>query len=445
MDRRSFIKSAALLTSGSIAMPYILPSGRLFARTNSKLANHVILVMFAGGVRQQESVLQRYLSDSQNEDIPGNILRNLLTGELPENKIVFGTDGSRPGEIPIPRILPQPLQEIGTTFMEMRSPQVGHYGGLNVLVQGRDAATQGLKNKPVYPTIFEYLRKHGGYKSTDIWFVGSGIGNSLPLLNHSDHPDYGSIFGGNFIAPSKAFDNDGFEAFHDGKTYHPDEELPHIERMTDFLNLSFSGTSQPITSFSNSPGEQIEVSDFMHDMFEKTELRHHIQPPVRDNTDLQTVGYACEVMARFKPALTVVDLQNTDICHSNFTDYLRNLHRADHAVGFLWDYVQRNIPDMADDTIMIVVPECGRNLNPNPIRDENDWFAYDHSDENAHRIFGMMVGKSVPENLRIGGENNPVGWTEDIVPTIGHILGIKSPIMSAGYIRPGAQSLFDRI
>ena len=35
--------------------------------------------------------------------------------------------------------------------------------------------------------------------------IGNRIGNSLPLLNYSDHPDYGVEFGANFIAPDVTF------------------------------------------------------------------------------------------------------------------------------------------------------------------------------------------------------------------------------------------------
>jgi hypothetical protein len=65
MNRREFFIKTSVAAAGGVALPYILPSGRLFARTNSQKAEYVVLVMFAGGVRQQESVLQRYLEDSQ--------------------------------------------------------------------------------------------------------------------------------------------------------------------------------------------------------------------------------------------------------------------------------------------------------------------------------------------------------------------------------------------
>ena len=56
-------------------------------------------------------------------------------------------------------------------------------------------------------------------------------------------------------------------------------------------------------------------------MFEKTEQGTIAHPPVTGG-ELNAIGYACEVMKRFKPKLTVVYLSSVDSCHSNFTSYL---------------------------------------------------------------------------------------------------------------------------
>jgi hypothetical protein len=45
MKRREFVKKAATLTAGSLVMPYLLPTGRLFAKTNAPLAEHVVYVI----------------------------------------------------------------------------------------------------------------------------------------------------------------------------------------------------------------------------------------------------------------------------------------------------------------------------------------------------------------------------------------------------------------
>ena len=100
---------------------------------------------------------------------------------------------------------------------------------------------------------------------------------------------------------------------------------------------------------------------------------------------------------------------------------------------------------MSGKTAMLIIPECGRNLDHNPITDENDWFAYDHSDQNSRRIFSMMVGPGIPSNLTIGSEGNPVGDSSDIIPTIAELLGFKNDVLSQGLIDPVAKSFFDQI
>ena len=69
MDRRSFLKKSALGTMG-FAVPTILPTGSLFAATGSRLANHVVFCLFAGGVRNVESIFK-------NE---GNLMPAMLKG-----------------------------------------------------------------------------------------------------------------------------------------------------------------------------------------------------------------------------------------------------------------------------------------------------------------------------------------------------------------------------
>jgi len=152
----------------------------------------------------------------------------------------------------------------------------------------------------------------------------------------------------------------------------------------------------------------------------------------------------------------VVNLSNVDVCHGNFSRYLQALHRADHAVAHIWNHIQTNMPDMAGDTAMIIIPEHGRNLDPNPILDTNDFLAYDHSDLHSRRVFGQMVGSGVPTNIQVGNPNTsnptPVGNVIDGVLTAAELLGIKQDVVNAGRIATGTgdaenlgMSMFDRI
>lgn len=443
MKRRNFIKKATAATAGAVVVPYILPSGRLFAATGAQLAQHVVMVMFAGGVRQQESMEQTYLSQSQGIPVEGNIMYNMMNGTPPDQKVVYGTDGNLAGDTPIPQILGSTLQQQGTLFREVRSTHAGHYGGMNAMLQGNTLYSQGLRQKPINPTIFEYTRKHLGTPASKVWFVGSGIGNSTPLMNYSNHPSYGSDYGANFLAPSITFGSQGIEHLSNAKIYHPEEELDPIYKMKYFLDNNFANIGGTIDSMHNTDDEKQDIKEFIKHMFDVG--GNIAKPPVSDSGDLNTIAYAVEVMKWFRPTLTVVNLGNVDTCHSDYTAYLRALHRADHAVGHIWNQVNQ-IPEMANNTIMLITPECGRNLNSNPIKDENDWRAFDHSDANTKRVFTQMVGTSnVQSNLVVGGVGNQIGETADNCPTIAEILGFKADVMGSGLLSSTAQSLFDRI
>ncbi len=446
MKRRDFVKKAAAITAGSIVLPYILPSGSLFAQTNAPMADHVVYVLFGGGLRQQDSILQRYLSDSQNFNVGGNILYNMLEGAPPTSKIAYGTtpSGQPDGIQPIPKILSQTLQKQGTIFAEMRAVSGGHYGGLNSLVTGSRVEGQGLKVRPVNPTVFEYARKFGGFKATDTWFIGNTIGNSVPLLNSSKHPDFGLAYGANFFAPNITFGSDGFATLSNAKIYHPQEELEPMYKMKNFLDNSFNIKKGDMPGIKNTDDERTKIKEFIADTFKRQAAGQIPMPPVSGG-DGSTIGYAAEVLRVFKPKLLVVNMSGIDGCHSNFTGYLQSMHRADHALGFLWNYIQNQIPEMSGKTIMCFVPECGRNMQHNPILDANDWYGFDHGDSNSLRVFGGMVGPNVQSNLMVGSESNPIGVVTDFNLTIAQILGYKSDVQSAGFIDSSAKSLFDRI
>lgn len=448
MNRKEFLTKTGLATAGVISAPYILPSGRLFARSNAPLAEHVVLVMFAGGVRQQEAVLQRYLEDSQDvTGAGGNIMYNLLNGAAPNKKIVYGTNpsgGGTAGSDPIPRLLSQTLESQGTIFREMRAQSAGHFVGLNTLVTGNPGTSQGLKVRPRNPTIFEYLRRHAGFKATDTWLVANTLTNSFNLLNSSQVSGYGLQYGGNMFVPPVVWGSMGREILSNAKAY-SNAELDPMYFMKNFLDQSFGLSPDALTTIKNTDEEKTQIKEFIRSVFQRQSAGLIPTPPVSDNGDSFNVAYAAEILRYFKPKFLTLNMGAVDGCHSNFTGYLRALHRADHSVGWLWNYIQTQIPEMSGKTVIIVAPECGRNADPNPILDENDWYAFDHSDANAARVWGLMAGKNVPSGLSFGSESNPVGRLTDIVPTIAEIFGIYDEVKQSPYLDPSGESLFKRM
>ena len=91
-------------------------------------------------------------------------------------------------------------------------------------------------------------------------------------------------------------------------------------------------------------------------------------PNAKVNNDILTTLFAEEVIKEFKPELLTLNITDVDVCHQNYSQYCNYLIKADYAVAHLWDTIQKT-PGMANDTVMIVVPEHGRNLSPNSIQD----------------------------------------------------------------------------
>lgn len=426
MKRRDFLKKAGLLTAGSFALPYILPSGSLSAKTSSRKANKVVYCLFAGGVRLMESI----------EKQDGNLMPGMLAG----NERISG-DISH-AMTPVPQSpLPQPLQRYGTLYKNFLYAQgpTGHYQGHVTAVTGRYTDNSlNLRGRPPYPTIFELYLKHNSPTATALnaWWVSNTLG-TMHMLNYGVHPQYGAPFAANFLSPNtfvqrKYRDKLGsmIELMH--------EQERHVEDMRGFLNRSFSANQEAAqAAMKNVPEDAEKVQNFISDLFRRHEAGEFNDPWGVGSAfynDMRTVFFAEQVMQQFQPELLVVNMQGVDICHNDFTRYCDNMRKADYAVAHLWHTIQ-NTPGMADDTVLIIVPEHGRNLEPNTIQDDNGRYAVDHTgDEMSRKIFSFVVGpphivkqnQTISEGSRDGGAK--LFESPDTVATAAYVLGFYDAV-----------------
>ncbi|HLG34675.1 MAG TPA: twin-arginine translocation signal domain-containing protein, partial [Bacteroidia bacterium] len=227
MKRRDFVKKVGAATAGAFAIPYILPSGRLFAATGMRRANHVVFCLFAGGVRNLESV----------QKAEGNLMRAMLNGT---EAITADIAGSM---TPLPNSpLPLPLQNYGTLFKNFKYGfgPTGHYNGHTCAVTGAYTTTDlSIKDNPTNPTVFEYYRKHNSPQQTALnaWWVSNTLG-PYPALNFSKYPGYGAAYGANFIAPTSLISTAGYNAIGTPHTFTSQEEAV-VNNMRGFMDGNF--------------------------------------------------------------------------------------------------------------------------------------------------------------------------------------------------------------
>ena len=106
------------------------------------------------------------------------------------------------------------------------------------------------------------------------------------------------------------------------------------------------------------------------------------------------------------------------------------MRKADYSLNHLWNTIQ-GTPGMANDTVVIVVPEHGRNLQSNSLIDGYGRYALDHTnDATSREIFCLVLGPSgvVVQNQVVSTVS---GESVDVVPTIGNLLGFYDNIPSS--------------
>lgn len=419
MKRRSFLRKAGMTVLGAASAPYILPSGRLFAQTGSRKVNHVVFCLFAGGVRNLETMHKS----------EGNLMPNVIPGNESISQDLLGSITA------LPDPFATPLSSFGTLLKEFRyaSGPTGHYNAHATALTGvYTNADVNIRLRPEFPTVFEYYRKHSNPSKSALnaWWVSDSLG-PYPALNFSNYFGYGAEYGANFIQPTALISGQGYGALGNPKQFN-ESELDQASMFRQFADDNFATQFKAgDAGVINGQADTFRIQNFINRMFQEAVAGEHNNPwnipSGFMSNDMMNIFYAEKVIEEFQPELTVVNMQNVDVCHNNFSQYANNLRLADYALGHLWNTIQ-NTPGMSNDTILIAAPEHGRNLETNTIMDNNGRFALDHTNtETARQIFCLVAGPNavVNQNSVI---SQALGESIDLVPTISHILGFDQEI-----------------
>lgn len=424
MERRKFLKQTVMASVGAYAFPYILPSGRLFAASGVRKADHVVFCLFAGGVRNFESV----------HKVDGNLMPNMLSGsEAISGDIAGAMDFLAP-------LGGSPLQTAGTLFKEFRYAQgpTGHFNGHTTAITGTYTTTDlNIKAPPKNPTIFEYYRKHNSptMSALNSWWVSNALG-PYPALNFSTDSNYGALYGANYVQPLSLISQPAYNVLGTPKNFNTGQTTSS-SKFRNILNKNFGSQYKPgDAGIENTSADALTLETFISNCY-ANELSGGYNDPWGVganvmNNDMRNVFFAENIITNFKPELLVVNMQDVDICHSDFTGYCNNLRKADYALAHLWQTIQ-STPGMANNTVLIAAPEHGRNETSNTLMDAQGRYALDHTGEIVNgrslsrEIFCLMLGPTgiVKQNQLISTEQ---GESIDIVPTIADILGFYSDI-----------------
>jgi len=421
VSRRDFIKKTAFATAGAFLAPTILPSGRLFAATGVRKANHVVFCLFAGGVRQMESIQQA----------DGNLMRYTLSGSQPISADIIG------GMSPLPAPSGLPLQNYGTLFKQFRynNGPTGHVSGHHTAMTGvYNANDLNINLPPTSPTIFEYYRKHTtpSKSALNAWWISDSLG-PYPALNFSSDSNYGALYGANYIQPATLISQSGYNELGNPKTFTAAQKTA-VKGIRTILDKNFGHSYKGgDAGVVNNETDMALLETYISSSFSDAANGLYNDPwgvgASVMNNDMFNLFVAEKVLQQFKPELLVVNMQGIDVCHANFTQYCNNIRKADYALAHLWNTIQ-NTPGLVNDTVLIAVPEHGRNATPNTVMDTYGRYALDHTgDAMSREIFCLVLGPAgvVKQNQVVTSIS---GESIDVVPTIADVLGFYNDIPS---------------
>ena len=123
-------------------------------------------------------------------------------------------------------------------------------------------------------------------------------------------------------------------------------------------------------------------------------------------------------LRHLRPRLMMINYSDCDYVHWGIADhYHRGISIMDHGLRALTEALDAD-PYYRDDTVLVVVPDCGR--------DDNRWLPlpYQHhfGDRSAHEIFALFVGPGLRPRI----VDRQVQQT-DVAATIAALLGVSLP------------------
>lgn len=374
IDRRRFSKG--LLASGAAtafgATPVLGQDARTYDGPN------VIVIRFGGGVRRRETI------DPLNTYSP--YLRHVLA-----KRATLFTDmriASQPGVV------------------------TSHAQGTLYLLTGRYDTYSDIEGKlfserfePKAPTLFEYLRKSFDIPSHQALIVNGEDRVNEDYLSFSNTHSYGveyrssvlSLHWFKIFVLRRQIESGAF----DGKAL---DDLKSALGKLEARNYRGEAV-----------GEQVgELRSF----WGRWRLHYGDSGFKNPRGDRLLTELSIRALRELRPKLLMVNYQDPDYVHwGNLSHYTRAIAIIDQGIKQLVETVDAD-PEYRDNTIFVIVPDCGRDNNPLMQISCQHHF----NSKSAHEIWAMIAGPGIAQGNIV---DKPVEQV-DIAATVARIMGFAA-------------------
>lgn len=337
---------------------------------------NVIIVRFGGGVRRAETIA------GQTTFAP--YLLNVL---------------AKRGTL-IPNLTIAQLQDVDTSHAE---------GTLNILT-GRYKAyakvgAQGLAPllEPVEATLFEAVRKTFEIPAHQALLVNGEDRPQEEYLTYGGHKHFGVSFRSEVIGLYRYKLHKFRRILEDNKA--PEDVLATARKQLDELTAhDYRNTAQ-------------KSSDVMERFWDNWREQYGDTGLKNPRGDRLLTELAVKAIRELKPRLMMINYQDPDYVHwGNASHYTRAISIIDQGLKRLVETADSE-PAYKDQTVFVIVPDCGRDANPLMS------VPYQHhfNSRSAHEIFAVLLGPGIARGKVL---DKPVDQTS-IAATVGAIMDFR--------------------
>jgi uncharacterized protein (DUF1501 family) len=369
VSRRDFLRAAGIAVCSSA----IHCASQ--AQTASFKTQRVVIIVLGGGVRTLDAFGFNYDTQRQDRSPNARSLIELATKE-------------------------------GAIFPATRAAGGSHYGASLAIFTGvPEGMTERSMQRTQNPTVFEYVRKQKNIDANKVWLVASSPGQTLNF-GYSLHPDYGARYGANVISPEGLLNSELAQAAQKSGVKPDDAAANAVNRLRNALN------SAPQDGFTNDPNTTRQMERQL------IEMLNNRKPFTGLNAaDARTMAVATDVLRTVKPAVMGVHLDNADIAHTSYRNYVQVISDNDRAIQQFINTIKAE-PQLKDSTTVFVLPEFGRDGGS-----PNKAGGLDHVTPSLHLGYVTLIAWG--PDVKKGVYNKEISAT-DVCPTACQLLGAKA-------------------
>ncbi len=379
--RREFLRQVAAGTCLLAAAPPLLGNELPYQSTAPRRpysGPNVILIRFGGGVRRRETI-------EAGHTYAPFLLHNLVKrGTLFNNMEIASLEGVETSH--------------GQGTLYILTGKYDRYKDVGGKFLGDRFESKA-------PTVFEYLRKHYDVPDHQTLIINGEDRTNEEFYTFSNHHLFGVHYRSNVLSLYR------FKTYllrrqieagvWKGKELESKrEELAKLEKV-DYRNTESDGQPKMIEDFWGR----------WKTFYGNTGL-------VNPRGDRLLTELAIRGIKELRPKLMMVNYNDTDYVHwGNMTHYTRGISIIDEGLRQLVDTVEAD-PEYRDNTVFVIVPDCGRDSNPLAAVPCQHHFG----SRSSREIFSLIFGPGIAKGAVVDKPAEQIS----IAATVGQLMGFEA-------------------